>query len=205
MAKKKNNVSINALERYCNGEGENVLTRTIKALNGEEVTYEVKKRLSFEECARFVEDVVKECIVLSADLIVPISKQFVIRRNLMTYYANFTMPVSMVKAFDLVMASGDIIDDILSVIDSYQYYMIENAIVERLDFEKNRMLSVQEAKANQLLAEVAKFMEKMETLFDNIDGNQMTQFINSMSNLDMNNVSKEDLASALMSAVKDKE
>ena len=107
MAKKKNNVSINALERYCNGEGENVLTRTIKALNGEEVTYEVKKRLSFEECARFVEDVVKECIVSSADLIVPISKQFVIRRNLMTYYANFTMPVSMVKAFDLVMASGD--------------------------------------------------------------------------------------------------
>lgn len=205
MAKKKNNVSINALERYCNGDGESVLTRTIKALNGEEITYEVKKRLSFEECARFVEDVVKECIVLSADLIVPISKQFVIRRNLMTYYANFTMPVSMVKAFDLVMASGDIIDDILSVIDSYQYYMIENAIVERLDFEKNRMLSVQEAKANQLLAEVAKFMEKMETLFDNIDGNQMTQFINSMSNLDMNNVSKEDLASALMSAVKDKE
>ena len=205
MAKKKNNVSINALERYCNGDGESVLTRTIKALNGEEITYEVKKRLSFEECARFVEDVVKECIVLSADLIVPISKQFVIRRNLMTYYANFTMPVSMVKAFDLVMASGDIIDDILSVIDSYQYYMIENAIVERLDFEKNRMLSVQEAKANQLLAEVAKFREKMETLFDNIDGNQMTQFINSMSNLDMNNVSKEDLASALMSAVKDKE
>ena len=30
MAKKKNNVSINALERYCNGDGENVLTRTIK-------------------------------------------------------------------------------------------------------------------------------------------------------------------------------
>ena len=205
MAKKKNNVSINALERYCNGEGENILTRTIHALNGEEVVYEVKKRLSFEECARFVEDVVKECIVASADLIVPISKDFIVRRNLMTYYANFTMPASMVKAFDLVMASGDIIDDILSVIDGYQYYMIENAIVERLDFEKKRMISVQEAKANQMLAELAKFMEKMETLFSNVDGEQMTQFINSMSNLDMSNVSKEDLASAMMAAVKDKE
>ena len=205
MAKKKNNVSINALERYCDGDGTNVLTRTIKALNGEEITYEVKKRLSFEECARFVEDVVKECVVSNADLIVPISKEFIIRRNLMTYYANFTMPASMVKAFDMVMASGDIIDDILSVIDGHQYYMIENAIAERLDFEKKKMLSVQEAKANQLLAEVAKFMEKMGTLFGNVDGDQMTQFINSMSNLDVSSVSKEDLASALMAAVKGKE
>lgn len=203
MAKKKNNVSINALERYCDGDGIDTVIRTVKAANGAEITYEVRKRLSFEECARFVEDVVKECIVSSADLIVPLSREFVIRRNLMTYYANFTMPASMIKAFDLVMASGEIVSDILSVIDSHQYYMIETAIGERIDFEKRKMLSVQETKANQLLAEIAQFTEKMEMLFGNVDGDQMSHFIESMSKLNVGSVSKEELTSALMSAMKD--
>lgn len=204
MAKKKNNVSINALERFSSSDHDNVVQRTLK--NGDvEISYEVRRTLSFEECVKFVEDVVNECVVPNDTLIIPVSKDFMIKKGLMTYYANFTMPTNMVKAFELVTASGDIIEDIESIIDNSQYLMILDSIVERIDFEKKKMLSAQEAKVNHLVKEVASFMDKMASLFENIDGEQMAQFISKMSQIkDLSKISEKELASVIVEAATEK-
>lgn len=205
MAKKKSNVSINALERFCKAGAEDVMQRNVTAADGTEISFEVKKRLSFQECAQFVEDVVSECVIPSDLLVIPISKDGLIKRGLMTYYANFTMPASTVKACELVAASGDIIEDILSVIDNEQYFSILNAITERIDFEKQMMICTQKKKVDALLDEIAKFTEKMASLFDGVNGEQMAAFVSKMSQLtDLTNISQKEFASVLVEAATEK-
>ena len=128
---KKNNVSINALEKYCKQTAPAVVEQTIPLNDEESLTFIIKPRLSLEDCVRFIEDVVSEYINPKDTMVVPIAKEFIIGQNLLTYYANFTMPSNTEKAFDLVMGSFNIMNMILEHIDRNQYGMLLRAIDER--------------------------------------------------------------------------
>ena len=76
--------------------------------DGETLSFTVKPLLSMDESIRFIEDVVRECIMADDMLIIPLARDFIVKRNLMTYYANFTMPESQSKTYDFVMAATGI-------------------------------------------------------------------------------------------------
>ena len=193
-------VSINKLEKYCNSlENEVMLSFQ---LENEVIEYRVKKRLSLEESLMFVEDVVSQSISKNDMLIIPVAKEFMLGKCILTYYANFTIPENMNRAYDLVMGSTDIINQILNVIDLHQFKMLQAAIAERLDFEKQKMLVEQKTNVEKLIKEVENISTNMSTIFDGITPNQMSEFITGMSNLSQKtDISPKELAEAFVDKV----
>ena len=195
MAKKQSEVSINKLEKYCKIGAPVAISKFFNISPDEKVEYQVKPRLSLEECIMFVNDVVGGCVRSQEVMIIPMARQFITYRNVLIYYGNFRMPEDISKTFDLIMGSNNIIMDILDSIDKAQYNMILLAIEDGISFEKQKLISTQEQKTNELIAEVNSFVTRMSGLFDGINGEQMATFVSGLSTLP--NVTAEDLAKAV--------
>lgn len=202
MAKKTNRVSINALERFCKETTPDIMQHTF-SIGDETITYEVKFRLTLEESMRFIEDVVKEAIMPNDGMIVPLAQSYIIGKNILIYYANFTMPNDESKAYELVLGANGIIGDIIGCIDNAQYQMLLAGVRDRVNFETQKMLSVQEQRVNTLVGEISRFAEQMDSVFSNISGEQMAGFISSMSKLSDTQISTEELAKAFVENVKE--
>lgn len=195
---KKNRVSIRALEKYCRETAPEAIEKTLTVSEGESLTFTIKPRLSLMECVQFIEDVVSEYINAQELMVVPIAKEFIIGQNLLTYYANFTMPGNTEKAFDMVMGAFDILSIIHAHIDQNQYGILLRAIEERILFEQHKMLSLQEAKMNQAITEIEQFTNRMGALFHDVDGNQMSAFITSMADMaKRQDITPQDFAAAI--------
>lgn len=206
MSKKNNKISINALEKYC-GQF-NTEPQDIEIHYGEDevFTFTVKPLLTMDESVRFIEEVVRECIMPDDMLIVPIARDFITKKNLMTYYANFTMPESQSKTYDLVMASTGIINAILDNIDIDQFTMIQRSIDERIAFEEQKMIAEQQSNVRKITEDVSEFVSKMSSLFDGIDPEQMDGFMTSVSKMAQNTeISAQSLASAFLESRNGKE
>ncbi len=206
MSKKNNKISINALEKYC-GQF-NTEPQDIEIHYGEDevFTFTVKPLLTMDESVRFIEEVVRECIMPDDMLIVPIARDFITKKNLMTYYANFTMPESQSKTYDLVMASTGIINAILDNIDIDQFTMIQRSIDERIAFEEQKMIAEQQSNVRKITEDVSEFVSKMSSLFDGIDPEQMDGFMISVSKMAQNTeISAQSLASAFLESRNSKE
>ena len=202
MAKKTNRVSINALERVCKETTSDIMQRTF-SIGDETITYEVKFRLTLEESMRFIEDVVKEAVMPNDGMIVPLAQSYIIGKNILVYYANFTMPSDESKAYELVLGANGIIGDIIGCIDNAQYQMLLAGVRDRVNFETQKMLSVQEQRVNTLVGEISRFAEQMDSVFGNISGEQMAGFISSMSKLSDTQISTEELAKAFVENAKE--
>lgn len=199
MAKKNNNISINTLEKYCKAVSQTKKTLTIPMGEDGEIVCEVKYRLSLEETLRFVEDVVKATIMTDDTMIVPVAREYIIGKNVLTYYANFTMPADVSKAYDLVMASTDIITQILNETDGHQFTMIQQSIFERVEFEKQKMIAGQEAQIKQLTDKISDMANQMESVFNGVNGNQMADFITGMAKIAKENtLNPQDLAAEIV-------
>lgn len=206
MSKKNNKISINALEKYC-GQF-NTEPQDIEIHYGEDevFTFTVKPLLTMDESVRFIEEVVRECIMPDDMLIVPIARDFITKKNLMTYYANFTMPESQSKTYDLVMASTGIINAILDNIDIDQFTMIQRSIDERIAFEEQKMIAEQQSNVRKITEDVSEFVSKMSSLFDGIDPEQTDGFMTSVSKMAQNTeISAQSLASAFLESRNSKE
>ena len=202
MAKKTNRVSINALERFCKETTPDIMQHTF-SIGDETITYEVKFRLTLEESMRFIEDVVKEAVMPNDGMIVPLAQSYIIGKNILVYYANFTMPSDESKAYELVLGANGIIGDIIGCIDNAQYQMLLAGVRDRVNFETQKMLSVQEQRVNTLVGEISRFAEQMDSVFGNISGEQMAGFISSMSKLSDTQISTEELAKAFVENAKE--
>ena len=206
MSKKKNRISVNTLEKYCSQL--NLVPQEIQMPygDGESLSFTVKPLLTMDESIRFIEDVVRECIMADDMLIIPLARNFIVKKNLMTYYANFTMPESQSKTYDFVMASSGIITVILDNIDLDQFNMLCQSIDERIAFEERKMIAEQEHNVRQITENVSEFVSKMSGLFDGVDADQMGNFVTSMGKMAQNTeISAQSLAGAFLESRNTKE
>lgn len=206
MSKKKNRISVNTLEKYCSQL--NLVPQEIQMPygDGEALSFTVKPLLTMDESIRFIEDVVRECIMADDMLIIPLARNFIVKKNLMTYYANFTMPESQSKTYDFVMASSGIITVILDNIDLDQFNMLCQSIDERIAFEERKMIAEQEHNVRQITENVSEFVSKMSGLFDGVDAEQMGNFVTSMGKMAQNTeISAQSLAGAFLESRNTKE
>lgn len=206
MSKKKNRISVNTLEKYCSHL--NLVPQEIQMPygDGEALSFTVKPLLTMDESIRFIEDVVRECIMADDMLIIPLARNFIVKKNLMTYYANFTMPESQSKTYDFVMASSGIITVILDNIDLDQFNMLCQSIDERIAFEERKMIAEQEHNVRQITENVSEFVSKMSGLFDGVDAEQMGNFVTSMGKMAQNTeISAQSLAGAFLESRNTKE
>ena len=80
--------------------------------------------------------------------------------------------------------------------------MILSSISDRINFETQKMLSVQERRIAELAGEIGRITEQMSSLYDGVDGEQIVGFLTSMSRLSSEQITAEDLAKAFVESVR---
>lgn len=121
-------VSINALEKVMKDMDQSAYVET----NWRGVDILVRKYLPLKTMLEFVENVVGSCISENGGYN-PEAKEFAIKTNILTKYANFTMPSNIELHYDLVNKT-DAVAYVLDFIDGDQMDEIRYAIDERIRY-----------------------------------------------------------------------
>jgi hypothetical protein len=135
MAKKENKISVNALEKvYKNGEPNEQTYEWadgIEGIEGIEVT--IKKVLPLSEVVEFVADLVEACIGEDGTY-TPEAYDFMERIDVVTRYANFTLPSDVKKQYDFLYGTN-VYSFVLDKVDNLQMYEIRQAADLRIKHE----------------------------------------------------------------------
>lgn len=176
MAKSEKRISVNAFENQVKASRpENTITFVWGDI---EVT--VKRRLPLSEYVDFVEGVVKECFTKDDFTYLPEIKNFAINCNVLTKYANFTLPNNIHNQYELIYDSNAV-SEVLKYVDANQFDEIIDAIDAKIDAELRLGASVIQAQFSKLAASLSDLEEKLADIFSGVDKGEMLKMIDAIT------------------------
>lgn len=173
MAKTEKKVSIALFDKIVKEHFQNEAT-----IQWHEAEVRVKRTLSLKEMLSFVDEVVGSCFHDELGYM-PEVKDFAIKSNILTRYANFSVPDNLEHRYQMVYGT-DAVDAVCAVIDTTQLQEIVNSINDKIRF-------LCDSKANLIQERINAVLETME------------EMSNSTKDI-FGGLSQDDLA-ALMSAI----
>lgn len=153
MAKSEKKVSIALFDKISKAHFQNE-----NIIQWHEAEVRVKRTLSLTEMLSFVDDVVGSCFHDQVGYM-PEVKDFVIKSNILTRYANFSMPDNLEHRYQMVYGT-DAVDAVCSAIDTVQLQEIVNSINSKIRF-------LCDSKANLIQERINSVLETMEEMRDN--------------------------------------
>lgn len=188
MAKKEKKISIRAMDE--------VLKRDYQPTvqcewNDVEVT--IKRTLSFKEMLEFVNDVVMSCFREDGSFL-PEVRDFVVRSNILTRYANFSLPDNLEHRYELVYCT-DAEELVRRYINETQIDEIERAIDRKLqELCRSNAVGIQR-QMSQLLANLDEVQQKAEQMIGSVTKEDLEKLIGALGN---GAVDEEKLVQAYM-------
>lgn len=194
MAKTDKKVSISLFDKIMKEQFEN--ESTIQ-WHGAEVT--VKRVLSLTDMLAFVDDVVESCF---NDVFgfMPEVADFAIKSNILTKYANFSMPDDLEHRYRMVYAT-DAVDVVCAAINEAQLQVITNAINSKIRFRCDSKTAEIEARVNDVLAALEDMRDKAQDIFAGLTQDDVKNVIGAITN---GNVSEEKIVQAYLEQTKNK-
>ena len=153
MAKGEKKVSIALFDKIARTHFQNE-----NVIQWHEAEVRVKRTLSLTEMLSFVDDVVGSCFHDKMGYM-PEVKDFAIKSNILTRYANFSMPDDLEHRYQMVYGT-DAVDVVCSAIDTVQLQEIVNSINSKIRF-------LCDSKANLIQECINSVLETMEEMRDN--------------------------------------
>lgn len=196
MAKKNARISINKLESVLK---DNVVTVPMRGCKDVEIT--IRHTLPLRDMMQFVENVVSACVDAKENRYTPEILEFMIAAEILTSYANFTLPSNAEKQYELVYGT-DALEQVAEHINPTQMVEIRTAIGERIEHEVRKMEAVVAEKANELLVRVETMTEQIEALFSGVDSEEFQGVMRNLAQ--MNAVDEKALARAVLDAQSEK-
>lgn len=192
MATKKNKtkrISVSAIDEILKNQEE---VETVQ-WNGLEVV--IKKTLSMDDMLNFVDSVVQSCFDAQTGEYRPEAKDFAMRVNIMTRYANFALPErNVAHQYDIAVRSG-VTDMILSHINSAQFYEMVRAIDSKIEHKASANIQVLTKKFDDVVTEFENLQEKMSSMFNGVSSADLQKLAESLAN---GNFSEEKIVEAMM-------
>lgn len=127
MAEEIKKISVNAFDKALNNFEQKVVTK--RWLDNDLV---IKNTLSLSEMLEFVNDVVSSCFQDESGYM-PELKEFVIKCNILTKYANFRLPENLEHRYKLVYTT-DAVSTVLDEVNKTQFDEILAAISDKIDY-----------------------------------------------------------------------
>lgn len=190
MAKKGSRISINKLEDVMM---ENV---TVIPMNeNKDVNITIRRTLPLRDMMQFVENVVSSCVDMDNASYTPEIKDFAIRSEILSTYANFNLPSNVEKQYELVYRTN-VLDQVMEHIDKRQLDEIKTAINERITHEVNMIETALSAKTNDMMAHIETMIDQFETVFDGINNNDFNGIMKKIS--EMSSITEESIAKAVL-------
>lgn len=154
MAKETKRISINKLEALLEKETE----REVEI--APDVNIRIKKRLSLAEMLSFVNEVVESCVDVPSGEYLPELREFAIRANVLTRYANFTLPTNVERKYELVFGTSAY-ETVICYIDTNQLNEIRDVIDRRVSYVISAMTSAVSFKTTEMLDKVGELTNKV--------------------------------------------
>lgn len=192
MATKKNKtkkISVSAMDDILKNHDETEVVEW----NGLEVV--IKKNLSMDDMLSFVDSVVQSCFDTNTGEYRPEAKDFAMRVNIMTRYANFALPErNVAHQYDLVTRTGAV-DMILGYVNSSQFYELSRAIDMKIEHKAAANIQMLTKKFDDVISEFENLQVKMSSMFTGVSSDDMRKIAETLAN---GNFSEEKIVEAMM-------
>lgn len=161
MAKNEKRVSIGTIdtimkERFGNTATEQWYDAEVK----------IKRNISFTKMLTFVNDVVMSCFQQDGGFM-PEVLDFAIKSNILTKYANFSMPDSLEHRYEIIY-NTDAVEFVCQHINMGQLNEIVAAINRKLDYMCNSNVAAIQQQLNKVAESFEDVQQQAAKLFDNI-------------------------------------
>lgn len=174
MAKKSNRISINALESTIDKNTNEF------DINFHDITVHITKTLSLQEMLEFVSSVVESCFMEDGEYL-PEAFELAFRCNVLTRYANFTLPESTEKKYALAYAS-DAYCTVREYINHVQFDDIYTAAVDKIEHRKNMIICEQRRRVDELTSACSALIEKVGGMFADVNAEDIVNVVKAMGN-----------------------
>ena len=190
MAKKESRISINKLESVLK---ENIVVVPMRG--NEDVNIIIRRTLPLKDMMQFVENVVSSCVDAETASYTPEIKEFAIRSEILTTYANFNLPSNVEKQYELLYCT-DVLCQVMEHINNKQLHEIELAIDARIDHEVKMIETVLAAKTNEMMLRIEAMVEQFEAAFGGINSDDFNGVVKKLSEMD--SMTEESIAKAVL-------
>lgn len=161
MAKADKKVSIALFDKIAKEQFQNEAN-----IEWHDAQLRVKYALPLKDMLAFVDDVVGSCFHDKLGYM-PEVKDFAIKSNILSRYANFTLPDNLEHRYQLVYVT-DAVDAVCAAIDGTQLQEIVNAINSKIRFLCDSKATMIQERINDVLDTMEEMRDNTKSVFDGI-------------------------------------
>lgn len=161
MAKTEKKVSITLFDKIAKEHFKNE-----DIIQWHEAEVRVKRTLSLTEMLSFVDNVVGSCFHDELGYM-PEVKDFAIKSNILTRYANFSMPDDLEHRYQMVYGT-DAVDTVCAAIDTTQLQEIVNSINSKIRFLCDSKANLIQERINSVLDAIEEMRDSTKNIFDGL-------------------------------------
>lgn len=166
MAKAEKKVSITMFDKIAKEHFQNE-----SVIQWYDAEVRVKRVLSLTDMLAFVNDVAGSCFQEGIGFM-PELKDFVIKTNILTRYANFSMPEKLEHRYQMVYGT-DAVDAVCAVIDTTQLQEIVNSIDSKIHFLCDSKANLIQERINSVLDVMEEMRDSTKDIFGGLSSNDM--------------------------------
>lgn len=170
MAKSIKRISINSFDKVAKEHFSDVVT---EQWFDNEIT--IRRTLPITDMLAFVNDVVSNCCY-DGEGYTPEVKDFIIKSNILTKYANFNLPNNLEHCYALVYGT-DAVDVVLKHVNKAQLQDILNSIDSKIEYICDSNISAIEKQMQAVITSFEDMQRKTEELFSGIDADDIAKLV----------------------------
>lgn len=175
MSKKNNKIAVRKFAEIVNVD--NIVTIPLEGVEG--VDIEIKRTISFQEMLDFVESVAALCVNIETSQYYPHLRDFGIKMELLTRYANFTLPQSIDKKYEYIYNSNAVAL-VLANINETQFTEIVSSIDSKIRFALEEMNSAATKSVTSLISKLDVAVDESAAMFEGIDHDEVMKMIDNI-------------------------
>lgn len=174
MAKTEKKVSIALFDKIAKEHFDNSTT-----IQWHDAEVKVKRSLPLMEVLAFVDDVVGSCFHEQYGYM-PEVRDFVIKTNILSRYANFSLPDNLEHRYQMVYFT-DAVDAVCEVINTTQLQEIVDAINEKIQFNCNTRTAEIQKRIEKVVETIEDMSRQTEALFSGLTKDDMQTLMSSIA------------------------
>lgn len=142
----------------------------------------VQKTLSLQQALAFIKNTVSMVIDTETGEYMPEVCDFALKLNVILSYADIAIPKDLEKAYKVVYESN-LYDSVMDVINSEQYYILEDAVSDRVQYLRDMLVSGAAIQVNEMIKKMEDTMGDSLKTLNEFNSDSFLNALNSMQNV----------------------
>jgi hypothetical protein len=142
----------------------------------------VQKTLSLQQALAFIKNTVSMVVDMETGEYMPEVCDFALKLNVILSYTDIAIPKDLEKAYKVVYESN-LYDSVMDVINSEQYYILEDAVSDRVQYLRDMLVSGAAIQVNDMIKKMEDTMGDSLKTLNEFNSDSFLNALNSMQNV----------------------